>query len=104
MCVPGAGRSCVPAICNTCSPASSSDMPQTFGRPVLDPGGGGARRKATFDRLAVERDRHLDVATTVDVNLQTLASAVVYDEHGFIERLVLIFEKQRRLGQLHASR
>lgn len=62
-----------------------------FGRPALDPCDRGARRKTALDRLSVERDRHLDMAAMVNMDLEPLWAGAVLDEDGFVERLVLIF-------------
>lgn len=68
-----------------------------LGRPRLHPRHGRARAEAVVHRLAVERDRHLDVAAAVQVGLDAGMAGMVADEAVLVHRLVTVFEVDQGL-------
>ena len=68
------------------------------GRPLLGVSDGRARRELARRRLAIEPDRHLHMAATMQMQIGTRRLHKLEDDDVIIERRFTVFEKHERVG------
>ena len=90
----------MPAICKTCSLASSGVIPNlSFGGPALYARDCGAWAEAVVCSFAVEPNVDLDMTTAVEVYLQPGRTDVLAHNQEFRDRLVGILKE----GEKHVA-